>query len=129
MIKIALTSVPVNDQDKALDFYTNMLGFVKKTEVPVGEHKWLTVVSPQEQSGVELLLEPMAFEPAKLYQQSLKEAGIPWTSFVVDDIAAEYERMSALGVEFSIAPRETSTVMIAVLDDTCGNYIQLMQEI
>ncbi|MCG9786732.1 VOC family protein [Vibrio mediterranei] len=129
MIKIALTSVPVNDQDKALHFYTNMLGFVKKTEVPVGEHKWLTVVSPQEQSGVELLLEPMAFEPAKLYQQSLKEAGIPWTSFVVDDIAAEYERMSALGVEFSIAPRETGTVMIAVLDDTCGNYIQLMQEI
>ncbi len=129
MIKIALTSVPVNNQDKALDFYTNMLGFVKKTEVPVGEHKWLTVVSPQEQSGVELLLEPMAFEPAKLYQQSLKEAGIPWTSFVVDDIAAEYERMSALGVEFSIAPRETGTVMIAVLDDTCGNYIQLMQEI
>ncbi|MFM2663586.1 VOC family protein [Vibrio mediterranei] len=129
MIKIALTSVPVNDQDKALDFYTNMLGFVKKTEVPVGEHKWLTVVSPQEQSGVELLLEPMAFEPAKLYQQSLKEAGIPWTSFVVDDIAAEYERMSALGVEFSIAPREAGTVMIAVLDDTCGNYIQLMQEI
>ncbi|MCF4172998.1 VOC family protein [Vibrio sp. McD22-P3] len=129
MIKIALTSVPVNDQDKALDFYTNMLGFVKKTEVPVGEHKWLTVVSPQEQSGVELLLEPMAFEPAKLYQQSLKEAGIPWTSFVVDDITAEYERMSALGVEFSIAPRETGTVMIAVLDDTCGNYIQLMQEI
>lgn len=129
MIKIALTSVPVNDQGKALDFYTNMLGFVKKTEVPVGEHKWLTVVSPQEQSGVELLLEPMAFEPAKFYQQSLKEAGIPWTSFVVDDIAAEYERMSALGVEFSIAPRETGTVMIAVLDDTCGNYIQLMQEI
>ncbi|PCD89743.1 VOC family protein [Vibrio mediterranei] len=129
MIKIALTSVPVNDQDKALDFYTNMLGFVKKAEVPVGEHKWLTVVSPQEQSGVELLLEPMAFEPAKLYQQSLKEAGIPWTSFAVDDIAAEYERMSALGVEFSIAPRETGTVMIAVLDDTCGNYIQLMQEI
>ncbi len=128
MIKIVLTSVPVNDQDKALEFYTNVLGFVKKTEVPVGEHKWLTVVSPQEQSGVELLLEPMAFEPAKLYQQSLKEAGIPWTSFAVDNIAEEYQRLSALGVEFSIAPREAGTVMIAVLDDTCGNYIQLMQE-
>ncbi|SNX50874.1 hypothetical protein VTH8203_04548 [Vibrio thalassae] len=85
-------------------------------------------MSPQEQSGVELLLEPMAFEPAKLYQQSLKEAGIPWTSFAVDNIAEEYQRLSALGVEFSIAPREAGTVMIAVLDDTCGNYIQLMQE-
>ncbi len=126
-MKIVVTSVPVEDQDKALDFYTNILGFIKKTEVPLGEHKWLTVVSPQEQSGVELLLEPMAFEPAKQYQNSLKEAGIPWTSFAVDDVNAEYERLVALGVEFSITPRETGSVMIAVLDDTCGNYIQLMQ--
>ncbi|GAM64095.1 glyoxalase [Vibrio ishigakensis] len=129
MIKIALTSVPVEDQDKALDFYTNFLGFIKKTEVPIGEYKWLTVVSPQEQSGVELLLEPLAFEPARQYQQSLKEAGIPWTSFAVDDIQAEFKRLSDLGVEFSIEPREAGPVMIAVLDDTCGNYIQLMQEI
>lgn len=129
MIKIALTSVPVENQDKALAFYTNVLGFIKKTEVPIGEHKWLTVVSPQEQSGVELLLEPLAFEPARQYQQALKEAGIPWTSFAVDDIKAEYERLSDLGVEFSIEPREAGPVMIAVLDDTCGNYIQLMQEI
>ncbi|GAM71572.1 glyoxalase [Vibrio sp. JCM 19236] len=129
MIKIALTSVPVEDQDKALDFYTSFLGFIKKTEVPIGEHKWLTVVSPQEQSGVELLLEPLAFEPARQYQQSLKEAGIPWTSFAVDDIQAEFKRLSDLGVEFSIEPREAGPVMIAVLDDTCGNYIQLMQEI
>ncbi len=85
MIRISLTSVPVDDQDKALDFYTNVLGFIKKTEVPIGEHKWLTVVSPIEQSGVELLLEPMAFGPAKVYQNALKEAGIPWTSFAVDD--------------------------------------------
>ncbi|ULN65463.1 VOC family protein [Vibrio gigantis] len=126
-MKIVVTSVPVEDQDKALDFYTNILGFIKKTEVPLGEHKWLTVVSPQEQSGVELLLEPMAFEPAKQYQDSLKEAGIPWTSFAVDDLNAEYERLVDLGVEFSIAPREAGSVMIAVLDDTCGNYIQLMQ--
>lgn len=89
----------------------------------------LTVVSPQEQSGVELLLEPLAFEPARQYQQSLKEAGIPWTSFAVDDIQAEFKRLSDLGVEFSIEPREAGPVMIAVLDDTCGNYIQLMQEI
>ncbi|WP_428453331.1 VOC family protein [Photobacterium kasasachensis] len=129
MIRICVTSVPVDDQDKALNFYTNVLGFIKKAEVPLGEHKWLTVVSPQEQSGVELLLEPMAFEPAKLYQSSLKEAGIPWTSFAVDDIHKEYERLSNLGVQFSIAPREAGPVMIAVLDDTCGNYIQLMQEL
>ncbi len=129
MIKIYVTSVPVEDQEKALDFYTRVLGFIKKKDVPLGEHKWLTVVSPEEQSGVELLLEPMAFEPAKLYQQSLKEAGIPWTSFAVNDIKKEYERLSGLGVEFSITPREAGSVMIAVLDDTCGNYIQLMQEL
>ena len=129
MIKIYVTSVPVEDQEKALDFYTRVLGFIKKTDIPLGEHKWLTVVSPEEQSGVELLLEPMGFEPAKLYQQSLKEAGIPWTSFAVDDIESEYKRLSNLGVQFSITPREAGTVMIAVLDDTCGNYIQLMQEL
>lgn len=127
MIKITVTSVPVDDQDKALAFYTDKLGFIKKADVPVGEHKWLTVVSPAAQSGVELLLEPMAFEPAKVYQQSLKEAGIPWTSFEVEDVDKEYERLSALGVEFSIAPKEAGPVKITVLDDTCGNFIQLMQ--
>lgn len=129
MLKINVTSVPVDDQDKALDFYTRVLGFIKKTDIPVGEYKWLTVVSQAEQSGVELLLEPMAFEPAKVYQKSLKEAGIPWTSFAVDDIQKEYERLCDLGVEFSMAPREAGTVMIALLDDTCGNYIQLMQQL
>lgn len=129
MIKIYVTSVPVEDQEKALDFYTRVLGFIKKKDVPLGEYKWLTVVSPEEQSGVELLLEPMAFEPARLYQQSLKEAGIPWTSFAVDDIENECERLSSLGVEFSITPIEAGAVMIAVFDDTCGNYIQLMQEL
>lgn len=129
MIKIYVTSVPVEDQEKALDFYTRVLGFIKKKEIPLGEHKWLTVVSPNEQTGVELLLEPMAFEPARVYQQSLKENGIPWTSFAVDDIEKEYERLSGLGVQFSIPPREAGTVKIAVLDDTCGNYIQLMQEL
>ncbi|QLE85072.1 VOC family protein [Shewanella sp. Scap07] len=128
MIKISICSVPVTDQDQALDFYTRVLGFVKKKEVPVGEHKWLTVVSPQAQSGVELLLEPMAFEPAKTYQQSLKEAGIPWTSFAVDDVEKHYQRLVDMGVEFSVAPREVGNVKIAVLDDTCGNNIQLMQE-
>ncbi len=126
-MKITVTSVPVDDQDKALAFYTDVLGFIKKTEVPLGEYKWLTVVSPQEQAGVELLLEPMAFEPARHYQQALKDAGIPWTSFSVDDVQQEYERLIALAVEFSIEPRKAGNVMIAVLDDTCGNYIQLMQ--
>ena len=129
MIKIFVTSVPVENQEKALDFYTNILGFVKKKEVPLGEHKWLTVVSPQEQSGVELLLEPMAFEPARIYQQSLKEAGIPWTSFAIDDLEKEYARLSGLGVRFSIPPTEAGTVKIAVFDDTCGNFIQLVQEL
>ena len=128
MIKIHVTSVPVDDQDKALKFYTKTLGFIKKTEIPMGEHKWLTVVSPEAQSGVELLLEPMAFAPARVYQKALKEAGIPWTSFMVDDLNQEYNRLCSLNVHFSVAPKQVGTVMIAVLDDTCGNNIQLVQE-
>lgn len=127
MIKIYVTSVPVDDQDKAIKFYTEKLGFVKKTEVPMGEHKWLTVVSPNEQNGVELLLEPMGFEPAKVYQKALKEAGIPYTSFMVNDINKEYERLLRIGVKFSMEPREMGPVKMAVLDDTCGNNIQLIQ--
>jgi catechol 2,3-dioxygenase-like lactoylglutathione lyase family enzyme len=127
MIRINVASVPVDDQDKALKFYTEVLGFIKKTEVPLGEHKWLTVVSPAEQSGVELLLEPLGFEPARVYQKALKEAGIPWTSFAVDDLKNEYDRLIDLGVRFTVAPREMGPVMIAVLDDTCGNNIQLAQ--
>ncbi len=127
MIRIHVTNVLVDDQEKALKFYTDVLGFVKKTEIPVGEHKWLTVVSPQEQNGVELLLEPMAFEPAQTYQKALKDAGIPYTSFAVDDLKEEYERLVGLGVEFSMEPREMGPVMMAVLDDTCGNNIQLVQ--
>jgi catechol 2,3-dioxygenase-like lactoylglutathione lyase family enzyme len=127
MIKIHVTSVPVDDQDKALAFYTDKLGFLKKTEIPMGEHKWLTVVGPNEQNGVELLLEPMAFEPAIVYQKALKDAGIPYTSFAVTDLDAEYERLIASGVEFSMEPKEMGPVKIAVLDDTCGNNIQLVQ--
>ena len=127
MIRITATSVMVNDQDKALAFYTDKLGFIKKTEIPLGEHKWLTVVSPVEQSGVELVLEPMAFEPAIVFQKALKDAGIPWTAFQVDDLQKEYERLKGLGVQFSMEPKEAGPVMIAVLDDTCGNNIQLQQ--
>jgi len=127
MLRINVCSVPVKDQDQALDFYTRVLGFVKKNEIPMGEHRWLTVVSATEQSGVELLLEPMGFEPAKVYQQALKAAGIPWTSFAVDDLDREYKRLLALGVVFSMAPQEMGPVKIAVLEDTCGNLIQLAQ--
>lgn len=126
-IRINVTSVMVDDQDKALKFYTEKLGFIKKTEVPLGEHKWLTVVSPNEQNGVELLLEPMAFKPAQVFQKALKDAGIPLTSFAVEDLPKEYERLKALGVTFSMEPKAMGPVMIAVLDDTCGNNIQLAQ--
>ena len=124
---IKLTSVMVSDQDKALAFYTNVLGFVKKTEIPMGEHRWLTVVSKEEQDGVELLLEPMGFAPAKVYQQALYEAGIPLAMFNVKDVRQEYDRLLGLGVQFSIEPTKMGPATLAVLDDTCGNRIQLVQ--
>lgn len=127
MIRIHVTSIPVDDQEKALKFYTELLGFIKKTEIPMGEHKWLTVVSPKEQNGVELLLEPMDFGPAKVYQKALSDAGIPWTSFAVEDLEKEFERLSELGVQFTMEPKVVGPVMMAVLDDTCGNNIQLVQ--
>ena len=127
MIRIYVTSVPVQDQDAALKFHTEKLGFIKKIDLPVGEHRWLTLVSPQEQNGVQLLLEPMAFGPAREYQQALKKAGIPWTSFMVDDLKKEYDRLKNLGVHFTMVPKEVGVSMIAVLDDTCGNNIQLLQ--
>jgi len=126
-MKIKLASVMVSNQDKALKFYTEVLGFVKKTEVPLGEHKWLTVVSAEERDGVELVLEPMGFPPARVFQKELFEAGIPWTAFNVDDIQKEYERLEKLGVVFSMKPTKMGPVTLAVLDDTCGNNIQLVQ--
>jgi catechol 2,3-dioxygenase-like lactoylglutathione lyase family enzyme len=126
-MKIKLTSVMVDDQNKALAFYTNILGFIKKTNVPLGEHKWLTVVSAEEQDGVELLLEPMGFAPAQTYQKALFEAGIPLTAFHVDDIQKEFERLSALGVVFSIKPTSMGPATLAVFEDTCGNNIQIVQ--
>ena len=117
----------VDNQEKALKFYTGILGFIKKTEIPIGEHKWLTVVSPEEQDGVELVLEPIGFPPAKVYQQALFEAGIPLTAFYVDNVDEEYKRLLSLGVSFSMPPTEMGTTKIAVLNDTCGNNIQLFQ--
>lgn len=126
-MKIKLVSILVKDQDKALQFYTDVLGFVKKTDIPLGEHKWLTVVSKEEQDGVELVLEPMAFAPARVYQQALFEAGIPLTAFHVEDVEAEYQRLKGKGVVFSLAPTLMGAVRLAVFDDTCGNNIQMVQ--
>jgi catechol 2,3-dioxygenase-like lactoylglutathione lyase family enzyme len=128
-MKIKLNSVLVTDQEKALRFYTEILGFVKKREIPMGEHRWLTVVSPEEQDGPELLLEPMAFPPATVYQQALFEAGIPATSFQVTNAQQEYERLQALGVTFSMTPTVFGISKLAVFDDTCGNNIQFFEVI
>ena len=128
-MKIKITSVLVDDQDKALSFYTDILGFVKKNEIPMGENKWLTVVSKEEENGVELLLEPIAFEPAETYQSALYEAGIPYTSFEVNNLDYEFERLRDLNVEFSMRPTTMGSVKIAILDDTCGNRIQLVEVI
>jgi catechol 2,3-dioxygenase-like lactoylglutathione lyase family enzyme len=126
-MKIKLNNVIVEDQDRALKFYTEILGFVKKAEIPVGDYKWLTVVSPDEPDGAELLLEPNANPAAKIYQEKLYEQGIPLTSFAVDDIQGEYDRLIDLGVEFKMVPTDIGTATVTVLDDTCGNLIQLYQ--
>ena len=126
-MKINLTSVFVDEQEKALKFYTEILGFVKKHDVPVGEDRWLTVVSPQNPDGVELLLEPTRHPAAKPFKDALVADGIPFTSFAVDDIAAEYQRLSDLGVRFTQEPTAMGPVTIAVLDDTCGNLIQIAE--
>ena len=124
-MKINLASVLVDDQDKALRFYTEMLGFQKKTEVPLGEHRWLTVVSPDEPDGVELVLEPDEHPAAKPFKAALVADGIPYTSFAVDDVRAEHDRLRGLGVVFTQAPLEMGPVTTAVFDDTCGNLIQI----
>jgi catechol 2,3-dioxygenase-like lactoylglutathione lyase family enzyme len=124
-MKINLASVWVDDQDKALKFYTEKLGFVKKTDVPAGDYKWLTVVSPEDPDGVELLLEPDAHPAAKPFKEAIVADGIPFTSFAVADVQAEYERLSALGVTFIQEPTSMGPVTTAVLDDTCGNLIQI----
>lgn len=124
-MRINVCSVLVDDQDKALRFYTETLGFVKKTEVPLGEARWLTVVSPDDPDGVELLLEPDNHPAAKPFKAALVEDGIPFTSFAVDDVRREFERLSGLGVRFTQEPADMGPVTTAVLDDTCGNLIQI----
>jgi catechol 2,3-dioxygenase-like lactoylglutathione lyase family enzyme len=127
-MRIVVTSVLVDDQDKALRFYTDVLGFVKKTEVPLGAHRWLTVVSPDDQDGVELVLEPDEHPAVRPFKRALVEDGIPFTSFGVKDVNAEYKRLVAAGVRFTQPPVDMGPVATAVLDDTCGNLIQIAQK-
>jgi catechol 2,3-dioxygenase-like lactoylglutathione lyase family enzyme len=124
-MKINLTSVLVDDQNKALRFYTEVLGFTPKHDVPMGEHRWITVVSPEDPGGTELVLEPDEHPAAKPFKEALISDGIPFTAFAVDDVHAEYERLRGLGVRFTQEPTEMGPVTTAVLDDTCGNLIQI----
>jgi catechol 2,3-dioxygenase-like lactoylglutathione lyase family enzyme len=124
-VKIAMTSVLVDDQEKALRFYTDVLGFEAKHDIPMGEHRWITVVSPESRDGVELVLEPDAHPAARPFKAALVADGIPFTAFAVDDVHAEFTRLSGLGVRFTQQPLEMGPVTTAVLDDTCGNLIQI----
>jgi catechol 2,3-dioxygenase-like lactoylglutathione lyase family enzyme len=128
-VKIKLTSVPIDDYDKALTFYTKVLGFVKKHDIPLGDGaRWITVVSPDEPNGTELLLEPNATYPTmKALKEALVQDGIPYTAFLVEDVQEEYERMRGLGVEFTMEPTNMGMTTAAILDDTCGNLIQIYQ--
>ena len=126
-MKIKLTSIYVDNQDEALRFYTQVLGFVKKVEIPVGEYKWLTVVSPEEPDGAELFLEPDLSQATRGFKEALFDQGIPLTAFAVEDIQKEYERLTKLGVLFKMEPAQIGPMTQAVFDDTCGNLIQIYQ--
>ena len=126
-MKIKLNSVYVDDQNKALEFYTQVLGFVKKKDIPLGEYSWLTVVSPEEPDGAELLLEPNQNPAAKTFQTALFELRIPLTAFEVEDVQKEYQRIKKLGAVFTMEPTKTGPAIISVFDDTCGNLIQIYQ--
>ncbi|WP_030670961.1 VOC family protein [Streptomyces rimosus] len=125
-MKIYITSVFVDDQEKALRFYTDVLGFVKKHDIPMGEARWLTLVSPDAPDGTELLLEPSGHPAVQPYKTALVQDGIPAASFAVDDVRAEYDRLRKLGAEFTQEPLEMGGATTAVLDDTCGNLIQIV---
>jgi catechol 2,3-dioxygenase-like lactoylglutathione lyase family enzyme len=126
-MRIYVTSVLVDDQRKALEFYTNILGFQKKRDIPLGAASWLTVVSPDQPDGTELLLEPAGHPAAGPFKEALVEDGIPATSFAVDDVQAEFDRLRSKGVRFTQEPTEMGGVTMAVFDDTCGNLIQIVQ--
>ncbi|GGL23011.1 VOC family protein [Phycicoccus endophyticus] len=125
-MRITRTSVFVDDQAKALEVYTRLLGFEVRHDIPLGEHRWLTVVSPEEPDGVEVVLEPNEHPAARAFTEALAADGIPSTSFTVDDVEAEYDRLTGLGMTFTQPPTPTGPVVTAVLDDTCGNLVQLV---
>lgn len=127
-MKIIVTSIFVQDQDKALEFYSEKLGFVKKHDVPMGKFRWITLVSPDDHDGTELLLEPNEHPAAKEYQKKISDEGIPATMFGVANIHEEYERLLENGVKFTMEPTKMGEVTIAVFDDTCGNLIQIVQK-
>ncbi len=129
-MKVKIISIPVLNQDKALEFYTKKLGFIVKKDIPIeNENRWLTLVSPEWPDGPELLLEPAPknFSPARVYQEALVEAGIPYTQLEVESVDREYERLTKLQVDFPVKPTEIRSVKIAVFDDTCGNYVQIIE--
>lgn len=126
-MQINLTSIIVNDQEKALLFYTNILGFEKKRDMPVGEYRWVSVVSPEGPEGIELVLEPIGFPPSRIYQKALFDAGIPITAFISKDIHNEFNRLSNLGVKFRGEPKKMGPITSVLFDDTCGNLIDLVQ--
>jgi predicted enzyme related to lactoylglutathione lyase len=128
-MRINLSSVMVEDQEQALKFYTEMLGFIKKTDMSVGEYRWLTVTSPEGPEGIELVLEPMGFPPAREYQKALYSAGIPITAFLSRDIQAEYNQLKARGVKFRSEPQSMGAITSALFEDTCGNLINLVQPV
>lgn len=126
-MKMYIKSVMVDDQAKALAFYTDVLGFTVKHDIPMGEHRWLSLVSPEETDGVELALEPNAYPAAATFQAKLMADGIPWTSFRVDSVEAEHQRLSAAGVEFTQTPTKAGDYVMATFNDTCGNLIQIIE--
>jgi predicted enzyme related to lactoylglutathione lyase len=126
-MQITLSSLSVEDQDHALDFYTSILGFEKKHDIPMGQFRWLTVTSPEGVVGVELVLEPMAFAPARVYQKALFEAGIPATAFITQNLDAEMQKLKSRGVKFRGEPQGMGLIKFVMFEDTCGNLINLVQ--
>ncbi|MGB9670523.1 MAG: VOC family protein [Halothiobacillaceae bacterium] len=126
-MQLKFISIHVKDQDAALEFYTKILGFKKMADIPMGDYRWLTVSSPDGIEGVELVLEPMVFEPARIYQAALFEAGIPAAAFITKNINVEFQRLKALGVSFRGEPRKTGVITSVIFEDTCGNLINLVE--
>ena len=126
-MQLKFVNIHVKNQDSALEFYTKILGFKKMADIPMGDYRWLTVSSPDGIEGIELVLEPMAFEPARIFQETLFEAGIPAAAFITKNITVEFQRLKALGVSFRREPKKTGVITTAVFEDTCGNLINQVE--